>query len=98
MVGHHSYGHWYRDGEEDVGHGNGEEGSCCECECCAGEIVGTVEEVGPSECGGDRECEEGDVGKGCGFGCALADDGGSYSKDDEVVGPDDSEDKSRWLP
>ena len=60
--------------------------------------MGAVEEVGPGEGSSHRECEEGDVGKGCGFRCALADDGGGYSKDDEVIGPDDSEDCSWWLP
>ena len=60
--------------------------------------MGVVEKVGPGKGCNNRECEEGNVGNGCGFGCALADDGGSYSKDDEVIGPDNSKDKTRWLP
>ena len=53
LIWHDCYRHWYGDGEEDVGHGNGEEGGGGEGECCAGEIVGAVEEVGPGECGSD---------------------------------------------
>ena len=57
-----------------------------------------VELEGPGECEGNCECEESKIDKcGCG-GCALCDGDRCDSKNNKVIGPDDSEDEIWWLP
>ena len=57
-----------------------------------------IELEGPDESGGDRECEEGEIDRCRYLRCALCDKNGYDSDDDKVIGPDEAEEITRWLP
>ncbi len=57
-----------------------------------------IELESPGEGCGDRECEEGEIENSCHFGCALGNKNRCDTNDNEVIGPNQTEEIARWLP